>query len=124
MTRAGRTRQCRVDDLLDLLKTEHEFDRSLPFQVIAQRLVAVHGDYVSRCFFISARKPSRRSARAIPNAMLARRKPALRAAVVALAREFEAVEGLRFRQADHGVGELDFAAGAVFLVSRILKIWG
>ena len=29
----------------------------------------------SRCFFISARRPSRRSARAMPKAMLARRKP-------------------------------------------------
>ena len=31
--------------------------------------------HFSRCFFISARRPSRRSARAMPKAMLARRKP-------------------------------------------------
>src|SRR5690242_3334396 len=36
----------------------------------------------------------------------------LRPAVVALARELQAIEGLGFGERDHGVGELDFAAGA------------
>src|SRR5579862_7960137 len=39
----------------------------------------------------------------------------LRAAVETAAFEFQAVERLRPRQLDHGVGELDFAAGAALL---------
>src|SRR5581483_2788120 len=39
----------------------------------------------------------------------------LRAAIVALAGEFNAVELLRRAEADHGVGELDLAAGAARL---------
>src|SRR5215475_4497220 len=37
------------------------------------------------------------------------------AAIVALAFELDAVEFLRLRQPDHGVGELDLAAGAALL---------
>src|SRR5260370_1497232 len=70
-----RARQRRVDDLLDLLEAQHEFGQRLLLQIIAQGVVIVHGR--SRYFFISARRPSRRSARAMPKAILARRKPAL-----------------------------------------------
>src|SRR5258706_9113163 len=38
-----RARQRRVDDLLDLFKAQHEFGQLLPFQIIAQRVVIVHG---------------------------------------------------------------------------------
>src|SRR6266404_3116319 len=69
-----RARQRRVDDLLDLRKAQHEFRQRLLLQIIAQRVVIVHG--LSRYFFISSRKPSRRSSRAMAKAMLARRKPA------------------------------------------------
>src|ERR1700733_5462310 len=70
-----RARQRGVDDLLDLIEAQHEFGPRLLLQIIAQRVVVVHGR--SRYFFISARRPSRRFGRARPNAMLARRKPAL-----------------------------------------------
>src|SRR5690349_24417034 len=39
----------------------------------------------------------------------------LRAAIMALALEFDAVEFLRLRQTDHGVGELDLTAGSTLL---------
>src|SRR5262252_8576297 len=39
----------------------------------------------------------------------------LRAAIMPLAGEIDAVEFLRFRQPDHGVGELDLAAGTALL---------
>src|SRR5258708_31302786 len=39
----------------------------------------------------------------------------LGAAIMPLALELDAVEGLRFRQADHRIGELDLAAGAALL---------
>src|SRR3954471_5746815 len=39
----------------------------------------------------------------------------LRAAIVALALEFHAVERLAFRKPDHAVGQLDLAAGAALL---------
>src|SRR5579872_1844358 len=45
----------------------------------------------------------------------------LRTAIVALAFEFDAVEFLRLRQADHRVGELDFTAGAAFLSLQDLE---
>src|SRR5271156_3446502 len=37
-----RARQGRVDDLLDRIKTQHEFGQLLPLQIIAQRFVIVH----------------------------------------------------------------------------------
>src|ERR1700679_3566251 len=54
-----RARQRRADDLLDLVEAQHEFGPRLLLQVIAQRVVIVHGR--SRYFLISARGPSRRS---------------------------------------------------------------
>src|SRR6202034_4253357 len=42
-------------------------------------------------------------------------EPGLRAAIVALALELNAVEALGFGKTDHRVGELDLAAGATFL---------
>src|ERR1700749_4213783 len=45
----------------------------------------------------------------------------LGAAIVALALEFDAVEFLRFRQADHRVGELNLAAGAALLGLQYLE---
>src|SRR5262245_60477917 len=45
----------------------------------------------------------------------------LRAAVVALAFELDAVEFLRLRKPDHGVGELDLAAGAALLCLQDLE---
>src|ERR1700719_667350 len=38
-----RARQRSIDDLLDLFEAEHEFQQLLPFQIIAQRVVVVHG---------------------------------------------------------------------------------
>ncbi len=50
-----------------------------------------------------------------------RQEADLGAAIVALAFEFQAVERLLFRQRDHRVGELDFAAGAFRLRRKHLK---
>src|SRR5437868_15392907 len=44
-----------------------------------------------------------------------------RAAVMPLAFEFHAVELLRFGETDHGIGELDFAAGAALLRLQYLE---
>src|SRR6202048_833135 len=53
----GRARQRRVDDLLDLLEAQHDFGELLFFQIIAQRVVVVHG----RPRLRSNSKPSCRS---------------------------------------------------------------
>src|SRR5258706_10966180 len=43
------------------------------------------------------------------------KKTRLRAAIMPLALELDAVEALRFRKADHRIGKLDLAAGAALL---------
>src|SRR5271165_3018084 len=62
-----RARQGRVDDRLDIFEAQHKFGQLLLLQIIAQRVVVVHER--SRYFFMSARRASRRSARAMPKAM-------------------------------------------------------
>src|ERR1700722_11784987 len=42
----------------------------------------------------------------------------LRTAIEAASVELQAVERLRLRQLDHGIGQLDFAAGAAFLTRQ------
>ena len=54
-----------------------------------------------------------RSGRSSAKATLAVRKPSLRSAIVGRPVEAHAVKGLRRRELDHAVGDLDFAAGAL-----------
>src|ERR1700683_760454 len=52
---------------------------------------------------------------------VSRKKSDLRAAVEAAAGEFQTVEGLRPRQLNHGVGELNFTAGAAVLLLQKIE---
>src|SRR3982074_269488 len=49
------------------------------------------------------------------------KKSGLRAAIVPFADEFHPVKALRFGKPDHGVGELDLAAGAALLFLQDLE---
>jgi len=71
-------------------------------------------------FLISAGgRPRSRAAQAKGD--VGREKAELRARIIGLAVEAHAVERLRRRQLDHGVGKLDFAASAFFALLQKLE---
>ena len=77
--------------------------------------VDIRRHHFPRYFFISARRPSREIGARHAEGDVGAEETRFRAAIMPLALEFDAVEALRFRKPDHGVGELDFAAGAALL---------